>query len=913
MYLIDLQKAGSEGIVFKKKFTSPIIYKKIHKGVISLYFKNNVFYVFDIKTGKTLLRQKLPSKIACTEGQRQHLTLSFSNSTKAPYEKDSYTAGNGKYITFGLQNNEIYVFDPANPKKKLIFKYSFSHAIKAIKKLAPSKFSIKLENNTLCMLNIKKKEITTYNFDSPPTLIQCDPGFLYVFLKKGTCAIFKINSKEMIFEKHFKEAINLSSKHQSPRAVTKNNHVLIYFNQHKKLYAFDLKTKAKKQTFTHTLEDAAEFIDITGTYANVILSNKTLYRFNLRNGNQRFCKQFEKNIVYAGGVGNIVHVCFEDNEVCIFDQNKVEQENLLFQQTFESPVIGTMNNRTHSILFFFNRTLRIFDLATKKELYQGNEITQIIKEEKEAQFNQSLIHFAIILNDLKLLKYLVQECKQDVNAAGEREETPVLVATFYGSDILLKYLLEHGARVDASEKQGGTPLMLAAYAGDIKTVKLLVSEGAKTNLRNKKENLSAIDIAFIENNKDVFLYLLEESHNTMSRKDFEKLVHKSMISIRKGERIDSKLIMLQAILQKEQALLERTNTTKPLIGKKQIIELIDIASQENLLKEATFLVMQNKKLLYNLLEHFIKEKDHKAVEFLVDDCGIAVNTTIDTLGQTMIHIAAEYGDLQIVTYLKEKGAAYDQPNRKGETPLHIASNRGNDIVADYLLTQRANIKAKDNKGRTPLHHATLGGHYSTVLFLIETYRATVEKEDKWGNTALYYAASQQNKDITRYLIEKKASIYKKGNNGKGKTPIELYPEILKFPIVKKYAQLHENVLAGNWQEVIKAPRSLDINYKYANEETLVHMAFDIGQNRERMLEVLIKKCNAKVNRKRNDGATAFHALINSDMVLETKKKFARLLKSKGGDPTETDNGGVSAITMAQNINAPIHQFLVNEL
>ena len=49
----------------------------------------------------------------------------------------------------------------------------------------------------------------------------------------------------------------------------------------------------------------------------------------------------------------------------------------------------------------------------------------------------------------------------------------------------IKFLLEHGADVDAQNELGQTPLILAANVGHYEAVEMLIRQGAKVNLKTK--------------------------------------------------------------------------------------------------------------------------------------------------------------------------------------------------------------------------------------------------------------------------------------------------------------------------------------------------------------------------------------------------------------------------------------------
>lgn len=70
---------------------------------------------------------------------------------------------------------------------------------------------------------------------------------------------------------------------------------------------------------------------------------------------------------------------------------------------------------------------------------------------------------------------------------------PALVAAAWdGHDEVIRFLLDHGARINVTDSGGNTALMAAANRGRISTVGLLLSRGADPNIRG--EAIPIIDI-----------------------------------------------------------------------------------------------------------------------------------------------------------------------------------------------------------------------------------------------------------------------------------------------------------------------------------------------------------------------------------------------------------------------------------
>jgi cytohesin len=78
----------------------------------------------------------------------------------------------------------------------------------------------------------------------------------------------------------------------------------------------------------------------------------------------------------------------------------------------------------------------------------------------------------------------------DVNIANKQGNTPLHIAISGGDEVevLVKLLLDKGARTDISNLEGNTPLHTAVSGGDEVLVKLLLDKGARTDISNLEGN-----------------------------------------------------------------------------------------------------------------------------------------------------------------------------------------------------------------------------------------------------------------------------------------------------------------------------------------------------------------------------------------------------------------------------------------
>jgi ankyrin repeat protein len=138
--------------------------------------------------------------------------------------------------------------------------------------------------------------------------------------------------------------------------------------------------------------------------------------------------------------------------------------------------------------------------------------------------------------------------------------------------------------------------------------------------------------------------------------------------------------------------------------------------------------------------------------------GADINARIDDW--TPLHVAAEYGRVEVVCVLLEHVPNVDAEDNQGRTPLHVAAENERVESAEVvrmLLEHGANVGAEDNQGRTPLHVAAEYGRVEVIHVLLE-HGANVDAEDKQSRTPLHKAAGYRKAEIVHVLLEHGANV-----------------------------------------------------------------------------------------------------------------------------------------------------------
>ena len=173
-------------------------------------------------------------------------------------------------------------------------------------------------------------------------------------------------------------------------------------------------------------------------------------------------------------------------------------------------------------------------------------------------------------------------------------------------------------------------------------------------------------------------------------------------------------------------------------------------------------------------------------------------------GFTPLHAAAQYGILETVKLLVEKGGLkVDAVNHKGTTPMLTAADSGQADIVEYLISKGANVNHVTDGGTTalylaafeqhpdvievlvdnganvgvgltridlpPLHIAAQEGPLQSVRILVSKGFANVNQKDKNGRTALHSAADANQVPIISFLISNGANVNAQDNIGR--TPL----------------------------------------------------------------------------------------------------------------------------------------------
>lgn len=384
---------------------------------------------------------------------------------------------------------------------------------------------------------------------------------------------------------------------------------------------------------------------------------------------------------------------------------------------------------------------------------------------------------------LETIKFALAQKGNDVNKITHDNRTYIFWAASKGNVPLMQFLLEQGAKANATDNKGSTVLNFAANSGqkDTQVYDLLLQHGAnlQTDLTPAGANallliapydtdLTLIDYfvskgvdvnAVDRNGNGIFNYVAKTGNIEL----MDRLLGKGY----KGT--DSAFIFAsQGIRGKANSLevykyLEGIGLNPNAVSNEGITPLHTLAS---------------------------RSKDMAVINYFLDK-GLDVNQA-DTHGNTPFINACDRNNLEVVRLFAKTVKDINQTNKKGESALALAvSNNGVDVV-DFLLSQNADVKVKDANGNDlsvylmqhydvnnqevfnqklallkdhgfvfgkpqsdgdTLYHLALDKNDLPTLEFIQQFHPDVNATNKDGITPLHKAAmSAKDADILHYLI-----------------------------------------------------------------------------------------------------------------------------------------------------------------
>lgn len=173
----------------------------------------------------------------------------------------------------------------------------------------------------------------------------------------------------------------------------------------------------------------------------------------------------------------------------------------------------------------------------------------------------------------------------------------------------------------------------------------------------------------------------------------------------------------------------------------------------------------------NTLLHIACEKKQFNVIGELIRAGVDVQER-NSSGDTALHIAAESTNKGKVLRLLSTGDTLNSKGSGGRTPLHRACQAGMlEAVKELVRELKCDVTATEDEGRTGLHVASSSGYLEIVKHLLSASEDLVQRKDTYGYTALHYACEAGHVKMVKLLCKSNADIAVRNSNNE--TPLDL--------------------------------------------------------------------------------------------------------------------------------------------
>ena len=403
-------------------------------------------------------------------------------------------------------------------------------------------------------------------------------------------------------------------------------------------------------------------------------------------------------------------------------------------------------------------------------------------------YQRMLLRAGVQSGDYHLVRGLL-ESMVDVGAPhapavqGDGKSTTALQEAAMQSRIdLVELLMAFGADVNApaAGKHGNTALQSAVQSENIELVRFLLNAGADVNSQSSRYGMTALAAAASEKSPEIVRLLLDAGADT-----FEQGAAAIMEALESG--CPDSLHLIRDSIESS--------------GVDGSLELFEYYVDYDIDSEVVSFLLEHELLNeYDALVYAVARQDIDFVKAMLDldtDVNSGQHYVAD---EWVLEVAVNYGDLEILQLLLERGADSQEKARV----LQSAAYKGYLEAVKVLIDAGADVNAAPtsysndhNQGerRTALQAAAQQNHLDVVRLLLgkgaEVERSSISEDEE--GTALQFAAISGSIVIANELIQRGANVNAAPLGDNGRTALEGAAEHGRLDMVQLLLNLEAEV------------------------------------------------------------------------------------------------------------------------
>lgn len=377
-------------------------------------------------------------------------------------------------------------------------------------------------------------------------------------------------------------------------------------------------------------------------------------------------------------------------------------------------------------------------------------LTDIITDlvHKGADINQqngnkdTPLHLAVENGRIDLVRHLLS-LGADVNFINKQNRTVLHVALKNNFLDIADIILTESVDVSLKDNNGSTALHLAAGLGAVDIMTKLVKKGS--DIQDKDNSGCTPLMHACKGGKYAVEYLLALVENVDIQNILEYAVETGNSDV-----IDS-LVDFGADVDFKNGELTPLYTAASIGDLDTVNALLHHGANPNTVSMLTGTPLQS-----------AVSKCHKKVVQTLLNAGSRVDIIFE--GKSLVHIAAEFADKDILLALLRNNADACSKDKKGNTALHYAVSRNCINMIDILMGQRIDINAKNGQFHTALYSACEYDFPDVVRRLIY-HKADVSIKEKYlGWSPLHRACEKGHLNVVRVLLDAGANFDEVGES-----------------------------------------------------------------------------------------------------------------------------------------------------